>query len=150
MPRSLPVSDLRWDAWRVYFETTALIQARIEAQLKSAAGLTLADYNILLALIESDEGALRLKELAHRVVFSPSRLTYRIGELKRRGLVERIADEKDGRGASAQITEAGRAAFTTAARAHSVDVEQMMLADLTPEEAHTMLRVFGRVRDSLS
>ena len=88
--------------------------------------------------------------LAHRVVFSPSRLTYRIGELKRRGLVQRIADDKDGRGASAQLTEAGRAAFTRAARAHSVDVEHMMLADLTPEEAHTLVRVFGRVRDSLS
>lgn len=149
MPPSSPASSAHWQAWRAYFETTALLEARLEASLKAAAGLTLADYNILLALTEADGFRLRLGELAERVVFSPSRLTYRIRELQRRGLVERIADATDGRGASAQLTAAGRAAFRDAARTHARDVEAAMLAQLTDDEAAALYRIFTRVRAGL-
>ncbi|OKL53109.1 hypothetical protein BSZ39_11230 [Bowdeniella nasicola] len=149
MPPSSPASSAHWQAWRAYFETTALLEARLEASLKSTAGLTLADYNILLALSEADGAQLRLGELADRVVFSPSRLTYRIRELQRRGLIERIADATDGRGASARLTAAGSTAFRDAARIHARDVTSAMLAELSDDEAAALYRVFTRVRAAL-
>lgn len=63
-----------WDAWQLYFETTAQLTARIEERLK-AHGCSLMDYQVLLLLYNAPERRMRMGELAHRLVFSPSRLS---------------------------------------------------------------------------
>ena len=76
-------------AWRAYFEATALLQDRLDRTLKDGADLHLADYNLLLLLSEAPEGRMRMGELARLMVFSPSRVTYQVKTLEQRGLVER-------------------------------------------------------------
>ena len=79
-------------AWRAYFEATQMLTEVLERRLKQDCGMSLADYNLLLLLYESPEGRLRLGELASRMVFSPSRITYQVKTLVARGLsTEQIA-----------------------------------------------------------
>ena len=68
-------------AWRAYFEATQMLTEVLERRLKQDCGMSLADYNLLVLLYESPEGRLRLGELASRMVFSPSRITYQVKTL---------------------------------------------------------------------
>ncbi|NUL43764.1 MarR family transcriptional regulator [Cellulosimicrobium funkei] len=136
-------------AWRAYFEATALLQDRLDRTLKESAELQLADYNLLLLLSEAPGGRLRMGQLARLMVFSPSRVTYQVKTLAQRGLVERCAAATDRRGAEAVITDAGRHLFRRAAALHSRQVQDLFLDQLEDGEAETLLRVFSRLGRSL-
>jgi DNA-binding MarR family transcriptional regulator len=136
-------------AWRAYFEATALLQDRLDRTLKDGAELHLADYNLLLLLSEAPGGRLRMGELARLMVFSPSRVTYQVKTLEQRGLVERCAAATDRRGAEAVISDAGRHLFRKAAAVHSRQVKDLFLDQLEDGEAETLLRVFSRLGRSL-
>lgn len=132
-------------AWRSYFESTQRLQDLLERELKSHCGMTLPDYNVLLLLVEADDGRLRLGELATRMVFSPSRVTYQVTSLVDRGLVERRRVECDRRGYEAVITDAGRDAFRRASIVHARQVDELFLDLLAPDEVEVLERVFARV-----
>ncbi|MFC7402833.1 MarR family winged helix-turn-helix transcriptional regulator [Citricoccus sp. GCM10030269] len=138
-------TDVPRQAWRAYFEATALLQDRLDRTLREQTGLHLADYNLLLLLSEAPENRLRMGELARLMVFSPSRVTYQVKTLQHRGLVERCAAERDRRGAEAVLTDDGRSLFRRAAALHSRQVRNLFLDRLQDGEAETVLRVFSRL-----
>ena len=129
--------------WRAYFESSALLTHRLEQTLKSQASLTLADYNLLLLLTDAPGHRMRLGELARRLVFSPSRLTYLMKTLTARGLVRREGVDCDGRGADAVLTDAGATAFEKAAALHSCEVHGLFLDHLSEQDTEALSRVFA-------
>ena len=68
-------------AWELYFTTTARLTERIEAALKCQAGLSMPEYSVLLMTDRAGEAGIRPSVLAHRVVFSRSRLTHTMKRL---------------------------------------------------------------------
>lgn len=132
----------RRDVWRSYFESSALLVDRLERSLRAETGLTLADYNVLLLLTEAPEHRLRMGEIARRLVFSPSRLTYLVKSLSDRGLVERRECIEDGRGKEAALTDAGANAFRRASVRHARDVDALFLDGLSDTDAAALGRVF--------
>lgn len=142
-------TDPEKHAWRAYFEATQMLEDLLERRLKAECGMTLADYNVLLLLTESEGGRLRLGELASRMVFSPSRVTYQVKNLVGRGLIERRAAECDRRGYEAVLTGEGRSAFRRAAAIHARQVDELFLERLEPGEADVLARVFSRVGRAL-
>lgn len=149
VPGTRRTTDVSGQAWRAYFEATALLQDRLERTLKSGVDLHLADYNLLLLLTEAPGGHLRMGELASLMVFSPSRVTYQVKTLEKRGIVERRACAQDARGQEAVITEAGRHLFRKAATLHARQVKDVFMDRLDEAETETLLRVFSRLGRSL-
>jgi len=133
-----------WDAWQVYFETTALLTARIEERLKQH-GCSLMDYQLLLLLYSAPEHRMRMGELAHRLIFSPSRLSYQIGVLGKRGWVERRRVECDGRGFEAVLTAEGLRAFRELRPAHARDVQELFFSALQDDDAARLADLMRRV-----
>ena len=133
-----------WDAWQVYFETTALLTARIEERLKQH-GCSLMDYQLLLLLYSAPEHRMRMGELAHRLIFSPSRLSYQIGVLGERGWVERRRVECDGRGFEAVLTAEGLRAFRELRPAHARDVQELFFSALQDDDAARLADLMRRV-----
>ena len=133
-----------WDAWQVYFETTALLTARIEERLKHH-GCSLMDYQLLLLLYSAPEHRMRMGELAHRLIFSPSRLSYQIGVLGKRGWVERRRVECDGRGFEAVLTAEGLRAFRELRPAHARDVQELFFSALQDDDAARLADLMRRV-----
>lgn len=138
------VSQEDWDAWQVYFETTAQLTARIEERLK-AHGCTLMDYQVLMLLYNAPDRRMRMGELAHRMVFSPSRLSYQIGVLGKRGWVERRRVECDGRGWEAVLTAEGLRAFRELRPAHARDVQELFFSALQGDDAARLADLMRRV-----
>lgn len=132
-------------AWRVFFDATTRLQGVLETRLKKEAGITLADYGIMLSLFEAPGKSLRMGELADRVVFSPSRLTYLVSRLEKMNYIEKAPSNADGRGFVAQLTTLGASVTTEATQIHQKAVRTLLLDDLTDSEIDRIVDAFERV-----
>lgn len=136
-------------AWRTYIETSAHLQTRLDADLRIATGLSLVDYHVLLLLSEAPDCRLRMGELAARMVFSSSRLTYQIKAMEERGWVVRQQSSTDRRVSHAVLTAAGLRVLRRAGRHHARTVQALFTDDLDDDEVRVLARVFGRLRQRL-
>ena len=140
-----PLSDTQQAAWRAFVESSWALHNRLEDDLRTATGLSMADYHVLVVLSEAPGRRVRMGELANRLVFSPSRCTYQITTMVKRGLVRKQSCSDDGRGQEAVLTDAGMAALTAAAPLHLATVRETFIDDLDDAELATITRVFGRL-----
>ena len=96
-------------AWQSFLAAGALVDRRVDQQLKDAVGLSHPQYEILVRLAAAPHGELRMTELADTVLTSKSGLTYQVTQLEKAGLVARRSCPSDVRGVLAVLTKAGRA-----------------------------------------
>jgi DNA-binding MarR family transcriptional regulator len=136
--------------WRAYIESSQRLFNQLEEELRATSDLSLADYQVLVLLSETPGQRLRMGELAGRLVFSPSRLTYQISSMERRGLVTRRACPDDRRGSEAVLTAAGLLTLREAAPQHAASVQQHLMRDLDEAEIACLTRVFDRLGDRLA
>lgn len=136
-------------AWRTYIETSLLLETRLDDDLRSATGLNMIDYHVLLLLSEAPGRRLRMGELADRLVFSPSRLTYQIKTMERRGVVLRQPSPDDKRVNHAVLTAAGLEAFRAAGPHHVATIQRLFTDDLGDDELRVLTTVFSRLRQRL-
>ena len=135
--------ELLLEAWRCYIESSGRLVGELEHRMKQASGLDMGDFNVLLLLSESPDSQMRMGELARELAFAPGRLTYRATALVKRGWIERRASGTDGRGIWAVLTDEGRRVLRKARPLHARLVDELMLDHLTPQQAKTMIEVFG-------
>jgi DNA-binding MarR family transcriptional regulator len=131
-PRWLEPDEQR--AWRATFAGSILLVDQLDRDLRMAHDLTLADYEILVHLSESEAGKLRMAELADAALVSRSRLTHRVNRLSARKLVDREACHTDRRGTFAVLTRTGRGLLEQAARTHVESVRTHLVDRLSADE----------------
>lgn len=141
--QGLTESELR--AWRGLLRTHAMLVKRLDAELESAHGLALTSYEVLLHLWNSDEGQMRMCDVAESVLLSRSGLTRLVDRLERDGLVERVSCQDDARGAYARLTETGLAKLREARGTHLDGVRRHFLAHLSPEQQDMLGDAWDRV-----
>ncbi|WP_218104921.1 MarR family winged helix-turn-helix transcriptional regulator [Micromonospora mirobrigensis] len=145
------MTDTRWldedeqRAWRAYLRMQAQLTARLGRQLQADAGLSLADYEVLVQLTDAADGRLRPFELQRCLQWEQSRLSHHLARMQRRGLVERQECPEDARGAFVAITEAGRAAIETAAPGHVATVRRLFLDHLGRDQLRTLEQLADQV-----
>jgi DNA-binding MarR family transcriptional regulator len=148
-------SDVRWlspdeqAVWRAFLDVSRLMMDQMNRQLSDESGMSLAEYEILVALSEAPERRLRMSELADRVVSSRSRITHTVGRMEERGLVQREACLDDGRGVLCALTDAGFAVLEAAAPGHVEGVRRAMFDPLTPVDVEALGRALATVREEL-
>lgn len=149
------MSETRWlgaremAAWQAFLIASHLLERRIEEQLKSAAGLTHPQFEILALLSAAPERRMRMTELARGVVVSKSGLTYQIAQLEKRGLVERTDCPGDERGVLAVLTEEGSRELERIAPGHVEVVRRYLIDLLTPEELETITAAMSRAQQAM-
>ncbi len=141
-----PLTEKQLVSWRAFVESSWALHNRLEDELRAATGLSMSDYHVMVVLSESPGHRARMGELASRLVFSPSRLTYQIGSMVKRGLVLKQACPDDGRGQEAVLTDDGMAALEAAAPMHLVTVRDSFINQLDEDELAVITRVFAKVR----
>ncbi|MDT0532525.1 MarR family transcriptional regulator [Micromonospora sp. DSM 115977] len=139
------LDSARLAAWRAYIEASQRLYTRLEDDLRADSALSFADYHVLVLLSEAPGQRLRMGELASRLVFSPSRLTYQITTMQRRGLVARESCPDDRRGSEAVLTAAGLLALREAAPHHLRSVRAHLMDDLDDAEVACLTRIFERL-----
>lgn len=141
--------SLQLRAWRPYIEASLLLETQLDEDLRAAAGMSLLDYHVLLVLSECPARRLRMGELARRMVFSPSRLTYQVKVLERRGWVLRQSSAEDKRVNYAVLTATGLDALREADGHHIDTVRRLFTDDLDEHELNVLATVFTRLRRRL-
>jgi DNA-binding MarR family transcriptional regulator len=141
-----PLTPRQQESWRAFIESSWALHTRLEDELRAATGLSMADYHVLVVLSEAPGHRLRMGELAGRLVFSPSRVTYQISVMVKRGLVRKQPCPEDGRGQEAVLTDAGFAALVEAAPLHLKTVRDSFIDRLDDEELAVIGRAFAKIR----
>jgi DNA-binding MarR family transcriptional regulator len=132
-------------AWRAFLRLQAQLAARLNRQLQSDSGLSLADYAVLAQLSEAPEGRLRPYELQRDLDWEQSRLSHHLARMQRRGHVRREECTVDGRGAFIALTDAGRAAIEAAAPGHVEAVRRLFFDRLTGQQVAALNRISANI-----
>ena len=109
-------------------------------------GLTFARYEALVLLSFTTSGSLPLSLMGERLMVHPTSVTNTVRRLADAGLVERVPNPRDGRGALAVITDAGRAAMEAATQ--DLVEAGFGLTSLTPEEQDQLFALLRSVRQA--
>ena len=117
----------------------------------SMAEISLAAARRLRLRQMADEGdaradrALRMQELAARLVVNKSSLTRVVDRMQEQGLVERELCEDDGRGVQAVLTRDGREELRRCAPTHLRGVHEHFTQYLTDSDVTALQRVFAKL-----
>ncbi|MEA3185299.1 MAG: hypothetical protein QOJ74_1776 [Ilumatobacteraceae bacterium] len=131
--------------WQAYLHLNQHLYAVLEDQLTRDAGLSGADYKVLVPLSDAPGGVLRARELCTEIGWDRSRLSHHVSRMEKRGLVVREECADDARGLMVRLTDAGRKAIEGAAPQHVESVRHYFFDLLSDEELETLAAVFDRV-----
>jgi len=107
------VSETEWSVWRAFTTMHRMLEASVEARLHGAS-VSGPDFDVLSALLEADDQALRAGELAASIGWEKSRLSHQLRRMESRGLIARRECTADMRGTWVELTDAGRATAAAA------------------------------------
>lgn len=124
--------------WRNYLALVSGLQLAMNRQLQADCGISLGDYDVLVAL--SERGPLRVFELGEYIAWEQSRLSHQLRRMRERGLVERHGSDDDRRGATVSLTAAGEAALEAAAPGHAELVRSVMFSGIGDEDVQALDR----------
>ena len=119
----------------------------IEADMAAEHLLPLGWYDVLLELNAAPDRSLRMSELGDRVVLSRSRVSRVVDELEKKGYVERVRDERDGRAQLATITKAGRAELKRSAPRYLDGIERHFTSLLSEPDRMFLARALRVVAE---
>jgi DNA-binding MarR family transcriptional regulator len=139
----------RLEAWRAFLTAHAAISKMLSHALEEDFDLQLPWFEILDALVASNEGSLRFSELAERVMANPSSLSRQIDKLEERKLVAReksVLD--DGRAIVLVLTPKGHEVWKEASTAYYRIVRRVFTNTLTETDVVALHRVFSKVLDA--
>jgi DNA-binding MarR family transcriptional regulator len=101
----------RAQAWLNLVQASRVVSDLLGEEVDRAAGLSLAEYELLLRIADTPEGRLRMVDLADLLLVSKSGVTRLVDRLEETGFVTRAFSTSDRRLTLATITGAGREAL---------------------------------------
>ena len=139
------LNDLERGAWIGFLRAHHVLVAELDDELRREHDLPLTSFDVLVQLDLSDEGQLRMSELADAVLLSRSGLTRLVERLESKGLLERRECSEDARGAYAVLTDDGRTLLAAARKTHLAGVRTRFLERFDREELQSLGDLWQRV-----
>jgi DNA-binding MarR family transcriptional regulator len=149
VPETSPLDPEQLAAYFVLMEVSSLLQHAVEQQLRDEGGLSYIQFQILAVLGETPDRQQRMTDIADRLVYSRSGLTYQVAQLAEAGLVSRTPSADDERSVIVTATPAGQALLGRVMSGHAELVQQLLLAPLSRRDIATLTDVLGRVREHM-
>jgi DNA-binding MarR family transcriptional regulator len=132
------LSPLHLDTWLGYQRMRMRLAERISRDLARETGLSEADFEILMALMDAPDEPIRALALRCGLEWEKSRLSHQLRRMEQRGLVMRQNCVEDNRGAVVLLTESGRALAVRARRVHDETVRRYVIDALAPEQLEAL------------
>jgi DNA-binding MarR family transcriptional regulator len=131
---SARLSEEEMRAWQALLHAHYEITRLLDAELRAAHGISLDAYDVLLRLARAEGLALRMTQLAERVLIPASTLTRRVDRLVAAGLIERSRPPHDSRVVVVRLTEPGLALLRRAARTHLKGIREHFTGQLSESQ----------------
>ncbi|MFP5019486.1 MarR family winged helix-turn-helix transcriptional regulator [Pseudonocardia phyllosphaerae] len=126
------------------------LQAELHRRLQAESGLSISDFDVLVALTDRPDERCRVMELATTLDWEKSRLSHHLARMQKRGLVTREDCDDDGRGNYVVLTDAGRDAIVAAAPGHVETVRELVFDAVGEDDVDAMARIADAVLDRLA
>lgn len=138
-------SEDQANAWAGFHAVHGRVVKELEHELSARYGIGLSGYNLLARLARSEDGGLRMSDLADAAQLSPSRASRLVTQLERDGYIERRSCETDSRVVYAALTATGLEYLGDVHQTYVEMVEQRFFGQLSVSEIKTLARVWGRL-----
>jgi len=125
-------------AWSSYQRMRVRLAERLNRELSRETGLSEADFEILVALIDAPDDTVRALALRCGLEWEKSRLSHQLRRMEKRGLVRREVCAEDNRSTVIRVTDAGRRLAEEAKRQHEQAVLAVVCDALTPEQVQAL------------
>jgi len=123
----------------------ALLEETIDRRLRAAAGVTLAQHEVLYRLSLAPGGRLRMADLAEMLLASKSGATRLVDRMAVADLVERESSESDRRLVYAVLTPTGRSTLLRSGPVFKDQVVAAFGAHLDPDEHVALQRILKKL-----
>ena len=123
--------------WRLIQRLSDLANGVVEHQIRSAADLSSAEFDVLRCLVDAPDRQLRQNELAALLGWDKSRLSHQLTRMQHRELIDR---QKSGRVHAVAVTRMGVQKFELADNAHVAAVRSLLLEHLSAAEREALER----------
>ena len=144
------LSDQDWAVWRDFMTMSSQLSRELDRRLQSDAGISHADYSVLLMLQQSSDHRVRTGELAELLAWEKSRVSHQVARMEARDLVERSECDTDGRGTWIAPTAEGRRVLLGAMRNHNRTIRELFFDALREEQRAAIGDASIHVLDKLS
>ncbi len=148
-------SETRWLTpgqqadWRAFIVGSTLLMDTLDRELRTAHGISLGEYEILVRLSEMPDRTLRMAQIAESMRHSRSRVTHTVSRMEKAGLIRRESASDDKRGVDAVMTAQGWELLQAAAHTHVTGVREHFVDLAAPADFTAMGRVMNAVSDRL-
>jgi DNA-binding MarR family transcriptional regulator len=139
------VSGEEWDVWRSFHTMRRQLDLALERELQQDVGISMPDFEVLLALFEADGNRLRARELGALISWEKSRLSHQVTRMEARELVERTECDSDGRGTWIGITPKGRLTILSAMRDNALTIRRLFFDVMSPQELSALRELSKKV-----
>src|SRR2546423_2669516 len=136
-------SDAERGAWSGFLRAHSRITKALDRELAAAHDLPLSEYDVLVQLALTDEGRLRMSDLAEAIVLSPSGLTRLVDRLAGRGLLRRERCDADSRVVYAAIAEAGFEKLLESTPTHLDGIRRLFWDQLSDAQKSDLANIVG-------
>jgi DNA-binding MarR family transcriptional regulator len=149
MPQTPPLDPEQLAAYFALMEVSSVLRHAVEQQLREVGDLSYIQFQILAVLGETPDGRQRMTDVADRLVYSRSGLTYQVAQLVKAGLVARTPSSDDERSVMVAATPQGRALLGRVLPGHVEVVQRLLMAPLGREDITVLGDILGRAREHM-
>ncbi|MCE0763300.1 MarR family transcriptional regulator [Pseudonocardia kujensis] len=136
------LTDLQEDAWQGFLRTHERVWRSLEAGL-APLQVSLAEYDVLVAVDAAGEDGARMSDLAQRRLMTTGGFTRLADRLEKRGLIARRRSTADGRSTTAVMTTAGRTLLRRARRQHGADIRALFSDRLDEGQLRSLVEIWA-------
>src|SRR3954470_2424314 len=141
------IGEADWSVWRSFVMMRRQLDRALEHRLQEDAGLSGADFEILLPLFRTPDNQLRARDLVELLGWEKSRVSHQVTRMTARGLVERRECPTDLRGSWVTLLPEGRRAVLRASRANANELRRLFFDALTDEEKTAVAPLWEQIFD---
>lgn len=135
--------------WYSYMKVLLRVRYEMNRQLRATSTLSMADYDVLVALTSADTGTMQVGDLAIRIGWERSRVSHHLARMRERGLLSTRRSAGDHRATEVEMTEEGRRTLAAATPEHIAFVRRAFIDALSRRELVQLHEAFDRVYDAL-
>lgn len=133
------------DAFARLARAHAVLKRELAAEVLTPRGLTLSDFEALMALSAAEENRLRRVDLVERLTLTPSGVTRLLEGLQESGLVENVACDSDARATWARLTEDGVEVLECVGESYARRLRELFAGRLDADEVAELSALLGKL-----